>query len=171
MNTTLTIEQIQCAVADVFGVRTNIIVPNVSWGFFATHEADMVVINKSGYLIEVEIKRSWEDFKKDFQKTTTHDEGKVQWKFFAVPASLKEKVLEYLAVNQRNDWGVIIYYEDGSAWYEKYPNRYGNPNPKNKLFLEEKLAIARLGCMRIWGLKKKLTDNSTRNKNNQYRFT
>lgn len=158
MNTSLSIDQIQCAVAEIFGVRTNIIVPNVSWGFFATHEADMVVISKSGYLTEVEIKRSWEDFKKDFQKTTNHDEGKVQWKFFAVPLNLKEKVLEYLVAHNHKDWGVIIYYEDGSAGFEKVPLYYGRPNPKNKLFLEETLAIARLGCMRIWGLKKKLTD-------------
>ena len=53
MNTSLSIDQIECAVAECFGVRNNIIVPNVSWGFFATHEADMIIINKSGYLTEV----------------------------------------------------------------------------------------------------------------------
>ena len=157
MNTTLTIDQIEYAVAECFGIRNNIIVPNISWGFFATHEADMLIINKSSYLTEVEIKRSWEDFQKDFQKTTTHDEGKVMWKYFAVPASIKDKVLEYLVEHNREDWGVIIYYEDASAWFEKRPNNFGHSNPQKKLFIEEKLTIARLGCMRIWGLKKKLT--------------
>lgn len=157
MNTSLTIDQIEHAVAECFGVRNNIIVPNVSWGFFATHEADLLIINKTGYLTEVEIKRSWEDFKKDFQKTTTHDEGKVMWKYFAVPVNIKDKVLKYLSDNERMDWGVIIYYEDASAWFEKRPNNFGHSNPQKKLYLEEKLSIARLGCMRIWSLKKKLT--------------
>lgn len=75
--TNLSIHQIELAVAQVFGVRDNIIVPNVSWGFFATHEADLVIINKTGYLTEVEIKRSWQDFLNDFKKHTTHDEDKV----------------------------------------------------------------------------------------------
>lgn len=39
-DTKLTIHEIELAIAQVFGVRNNIIVPNVSWGFFATHEAD-----------------------------------------------------------------------------------------------------------------------------------
>lgn len=53
--TNLSIHEIELAVAQVFGIRNNIIVPNVSWGFFATHEADLVIINKTGYMTEVEI--------------------------------------------------------------------------------------------------------------------
>lgn len=158
MNTRLTIDQIECAVAEYFGVRNNIIVPNVSWGFFATHEADMVIINKTGYLTEVEIKRSWQDFLADFRKTTTHDEGKVMYKYFAVPYELREKVRAYLAECNRMDWGVVSYTESGEAFIHYHPSNFGRSDKSKKLSLEERFEIARLGCMRVWRLKKKLTD-------------
>lgn len=155
-DTNLSIHQIELAVAQVFGVRNNIIVPNVSWGFFATHEADLVIINKAGYMTEVEIKRSWEDFLHDFKKQTTHDEGKVSWKYFAVPQCLSERVWQYLCDNGHMDCGVIQYLEDGNANFVYCPNNMLSHIESKKLFLEEKLAIARLGCMRIWSLKNKL---------------
>lgn len=158
--TNLSIHQIELAVAQVFGVRNNIIVPNVSWGFFATHEADLVIINKTGYLTEVEIKRSWQDFLNDFKKHTTHDEGKVMWKYFALPESLCEKAWRYLRDNGHRDWGVIQYNEGGCAWVKYHPDNKGHSDQRKKLFLEEKLAIARLGCMRIWKLKNKLSDSN-----------
>lgn len=157
-DTTLTIDRIELAIAEVFGIRNNIIVPNVSWGFFATHEADLVIINKSGYMSEVEIKRSWQDFLNDFKKHTTHDEGKVMWKYFAVPSSLCEKVWQYLCDNGHKDWGVIQYFEDGTACPKYYPDNIHLTTKSNRLFLEEQLAIARLGSMRIWKLKEKLAD-------------
>lgn len=155
-DTNLSIHEIELAVAQAFGIRNNIIVPNVSWGFFATHEADLVIINKSGYMTEVEIKRSWQDFLNDFKKHTTHDEGKVMWKYFAVPQSLCEKVWQYLCDNGHRDWGIIQYTESGGAWVVHSPNNIHDKIASKKLFLEEKLAIARLGCMRIWSLKEKL---------------
>lgn len=91
LDTKLSIHEIELAIAQVFGIRNNIIVPNVSWGFFATHEADLVIINKTGYMTEVEIKRSWQDFLNDFKKHTTHDEGKVMWKYFAPPSKSVRK--------------------------------------------------------------------------------
>ncbi len=159
-DTTLTIDQIELAVAEVFGIRNNIIVPNVSWGFFATHEADLVIINKSGYMTEVEIKRSWQDFLNDFKKHTTHDEGKVMWKYFAVPECLAEKIWQYLRDNGHRDWGVIQYLENGNAWVKYQPGNRNITTKSNRLFLEEQLAIARLGSMRIWKLKEKLTKSN-----------
>lgn len=158
LDTKLSIHEIELAIAQVFGIRNNIIVPNVSWGFFATHEADLVIINKTGYMTEVEIKRSWQDFLNDFKKHTTHDEGKVMWKYFAFPQSLCEKAWQYLCDNGHRDWGVIPYTESGGAWVQYYPDNKGHSDCSKKLFLEEKLAIARLGCMRIWSLKEKLNN-------------
>ena len=56
--TTIEIEE---AVARKFGVRTNIIVPNVSWGLPGMHECDLFIIKMSGYGVEVEIKISKAD--------------------------------------------------------------------------------------------------------------
>ena len=161
-DTNLTIDQIELAIAEFFGTRNNIIVPNVSWGFFATHEADLVILNKSGYLTEIEIKRSWRDFLNDFKKHTTHDEGKVMWKYFAVPLSICEKVWQYLCDNGYKDWGVISYSEEMYAAIVYHPNNHNLTTKSNRLFLEEQLTIARLGSMRIWKLKEKLTDSPIR---------
>lgn len=158
MDTILNVDEIQILVSQLFGIRDNIIVPNVSWGFFDTHEADMVVINKSNYLTEIEIKRSWSDFRKDFTKTTTHDEGKVMWKYFAVPEKILKKVSEYLTLNHRIDWGIISYNDLGGIWLVRHPKNHGDTDPKKKLFIEERLSIARLGCMRIWKLKSQLDE-------------
>lgn len=71
IETKLSVKEIESIiVAYLGGVRTNIIVPNLSWGFL-NHEADLIAVDKNGYLTEVEIKRSFEDFKADFKKTTT----------------------------------------------------------------------------------------------------
>ena len=43
-------------------IRTDIVVPNLSWGLL-NHEADLAIIRKSGYLTEIEIKRSYQDLK------------------------------------------------------------------------------------------------------------
>jgi len=58
---------IEFAVAKYFNFRKNLIVPNVSWGF-NIHECDLLIVRKSGYAIEVEIKISKSDFKADFKK-------------------------------------------------------------------------------------------------------
>ena len=50
MDTNLTVKEIQTAIANTFNVRKNVFVPNVSWGYFKTHEADLVSI-ENHYLI------------------------------------------------------------------------------------------------------------------------
>ena len=179
MDTTRTIHEIEADIAQHFGVRENIIVPNVSWGFFKTHEADMVIISKSGYLSEVEIKRSWSDFVADFKKHTNHYEGKVYKMYYCVPDSLYERVKDYL-INEV-DWqkygfkyspsgkynapgrariacGIMTYTDNGylrvrdsapaiQQFFSKNVNDY-------KLYIEEKLAIARLGTLRYWAKNK-----------------
>lgn len=158
--------EIEWLIATWFNFRKNIIVPNVSFGLFPRHEADMLILNRSGYLTEVEIKRSWSDFLNDFKKTTTHDEGKVSLKYFAVPISIKDKVLGHLEnVDPGKIWGVLCYNEDLKFEYIREPSNYYIRDPKNKLTVEEQLKLARLGAMRVWNLKKKLyniTDNCTR---------
>ena len=78
MDTKLTIDEIELAIVNsgIFNKRGDIFVPNVSWGLL-NHEADMVVMTKSGYLTEIEIKRSWEDFKADFKKPHEHKDERV----------------------------------------------------------------------------------------------
>ena len=79
MDTKLTVDEIELAIVNstLFNKRRDIIVPNVSWGLL-NHEADMVIMTPSGYLTEIEIKRSWEDFKADFKKGHKHDDERIR---------------------------------------------------------------------------------------------
>lgn len=171
METNRSISEIENDIAQYFGVRENIIVPNVSWGFFKTHEADMVVISKAGYLTEIEIKRSWSDFLADFKKNTNHYEGKVDKLYYCVPDCIYDKVLYHLTHDV--DWhkygfkrevgqipcekipcGIITFKDNGCLEIRNVAREisyYFNMNHNDyKLYVEEMLAIARLGTMRYW---------------------
>lgn len=161
MDTKLTIDEIELAIVNsgIFNKRNDIIVPNVSWGLL-NHEADMVVMTKSGYLTEIEIKRSWEDFKADFKKGHGHDDVRIYKLYYCVPVSIRDKVINHFK-EICNDMipGIMTYDDDCNVRIENnsYPYTGGR-----KLFLEEQLIIARLGCMRIWNLKQKLIDHEQR---------
>ena len=62
--TTLVME---IALARFINPRVNLVVPNVSWGFF-NHECDLISISKSGFATEYEIKVSKSDLKADKKK-------------------------------------------------------------------------------------------------------
>lgn len=157
MDTKLTIDEIELAIVNsgIFNKRNDIIVPNVSWGLL-NHEADMVVMTKSGYLTEIEIKRSWEDFKADFKKDHQHDDERVDKLYYCVPLSIKERVADYLTENEIPFTQLLYFSEEGKIRVHNTGGKFYTGG--RKLFLEEQLTIARLGCMRVWNLKQKLVD-------------
>lgn len=72
LDTKKTVEEIQDALIEQFGnYKTDIIVPNVYYGLF-DYEADLIIMTKSGYATEFEIKRSFSDFMNDFKKINVH---------------------------------------------------------------------------------------------------
>ena len=156
MDTNLTVDDILIALYDCgkWNKRQDIFIPNLSWGIL-NHEADLAIITKSGYLTEIEIKRSWEDFKIDFKKAHEHKDPLVYNFYFCLPESIKDRAIEYLKQKFPNiiEVGVLFYSEDGHI--SQTSNTYARTNGR-KLFIEEQLKIARLGCMRIWNLKKKI---------------
>ena len=181
LNTNLTIEQIQSRLAhiDKFNLRKNIVVPNVSWGLL-NYEADFVSCSKSGYLTEVEIKRSWEDFQKDFKKDHKHDDPRVAYFYYCVPKSIAYRVMDALYVVEpfeckwRNykitgikdgvptNAGLITY--DNHDWQGNecewigidFMAIAGRRKAARRLTDQEQLKLAHLGCMRLWDLKKKI---------------
>lgn len=156
-------KQVEYAVARMFGARQNLIVPNVSWGFLGLHyEADMIVVNKNGYAKEIEIKVSKADLVRDGSKKHNHDCGKFKELYFAIPEKLLEH-REYIPERA----GIIVvkeiegYYSKGKylrASIEKKPVING----ADKLTLQEKYELARLGTMRIWNLKHKILENASK---------
>lgn len=132
-------------------VRSKIIVPNVSWGFFTKHEADLVVINKSLYLTEYEIKRSFEDFKADFRKKDYHNDDRISQLWYAVPESIADRCKEYLESQYDNKCtehaGIYAYNDENWTLKQVLPCNYAKGK---RIYIEDALEIARLGTLRQW---------------------
>jgi hypothetical protein len=150
--------EMEVAIANYFGIRTHIVVPNVSWGFF-THECDLFLIRKSGFGFEVEIKRSKSDMMADFKKNHGHIDRKnrIVQLYYAFPIELLPKVEALVP----KECGIITveYYGDGINEYRGYARMHREAKRKKgakKLTTAEQLKIARLGTLRIWTLKNKL---------------
>jgi hypothetical protein len=156
----LTTEEIELAVAKHFNVRRNIIVPNISWGL-GLHECDVLVLRPSGYLLEVEIKRTKADLINDANKLHGHIDRKNRIKefWFAIP----EELIETAKENLDKKIGIIaVYKTQWGAQPITVRDATPNKNPK-KLTQKERLQMIRLGCIRIWSLKKKIKTLQDRN--------
>lgn len=160
--------EIEIAVAEYFGIRQHLIVPNVSWGFGFSHEIDMLIVTGSGYASEIEIKVSKSDLKRDRKKrkwkTGMYSEfgdiyqthNTIKSLYFAIPKELESAISE---IPERA--GILIV---GVGEYDKsrlYAWELRKPQinkDARKLNEKELLHLARLGTMRIWGLKRKLLE-------------
>jgi hypothetical protein len=148
--------EMEASIMKMFGIRENIIVPNISWGFDGIHEIDLFVLRKSGLAIEVEIKRSISDLKADFKKGHNHESSRITKLYYAIPKKLLEKSLQLIP----EEAGIIICYrlndnERNIARASIYREAKIRKNSR-KLTPEEQFKIARLGCMRIFNLKNKI---------------
>lgn len=155
----ITTIEMEVAIAKYFGVRQNIIVPNISWGLPGMHECDVFILKKSGYTTEVEIKRSKSDLLADFNKGHNHKDrqNRISELFYALPIELYESCKDLVP----QDAGILT--------CEKYHVGHGMRRigvrtqreakwikDARKLTDAEKLKIATLGTMRIWSLKEKI---------------
>ena len=168
IETHLSVKEIEHIIVKFFGgVRANIIVPNLSFGFL-NHEADLVIVGNNGYLTEVEIKRSFEDFKADFKKEIYHDTDERVYRFgYFVPKSILIECIEYNNEHCKGvtfngePYSVFGFTDEGKVYDEKgriihLAFSYSNNPGSRKLFLEERLKVAHLGCMRLYPLRKKV---------------
>ena len=168
MDTKLTIQEIEeMIISNEVSLRNEIAIPNLSWGMLP-YEADLVVINKTGYMREYEIKRSLQDLKADFKKKCYHDAEQVYQFFYVLPISIKEKALELFRMHQTDD-AYIKAFGKSTEYYEALPavifynddgyivdrTRFSGHLCGNhrKLFLEEKLTVTRLLSIRYWKLR------------------
>lgn len=143
-----------------FNVRQNIIVPNVSWGMDGLHECDLLILRKSNLATEVEIKISKADLLKDKDKSHAHDHKLISKLYFAVPEYLEEIALQSIPLNA----GLLIVklseYEYHSVIYKRYLVEEVKPCVIRKNAVKwndkQRYNLARLGTMRILGLKRKV---------------
>lgn len=149
--TAMTVKEIQAALRNSgkWDVRSCVMVPNISWGLL-WHEADFVSCSPAGRLTEVEIKRSWSDYKADFAKNHHHEDPKVTYFYYCVPESLVEKVASHLKEALWNrDTGLLYYTEDG-----RIVTKWDATRRSGSVGLSEKemADLGRLGTLRYWNL-------------------
>ena len=181
MDTKKSLYEIEVALSktDKFNFIRNIIAFNVngiSESLSIWHECDMLVLSKSGYLTEIEIKRSWSDFLADFKKKHRHEgNGVIKYFYYCIPENLLQQAYDKLEEVGAKYTGIITYDEDlhivfHGYRYVNYGGKYSFNFPSRdtyrKLFLEEQLQIARFGAMRAVGLKEKMI--SITNKKQDY---
>lgn len=141
--TKLSVHDIEQSLITYFGgIRSkNFFVPNISWGMF-DYEMDFLVITPSLFMKEIEIKRSWSDFKADFKKTFIHNDKRVKEFFYCVPEVMKDKVAEYCT----EDTGILCYSEDGGI----YRGRAAKSKNAQKLNNDDLIKLTRLSTIRFW---------------------
>lgn len=150
--------EMEVAISKLFPIRKHIIVPNISWGLL-NHEADLVVMRSTGVLIEIEIKVSVADFKKDFKKQHGHKDygGRITEFYYAIPFNLLEKCLPLIP----EEAGIIVvqeyeYSDNKKSVYAKIEKPAHRIKNSRKLTDKEQYQLARLGCLRIFPLKDKI---------------
>jgi hypothetical protein len=144
--------EIEVLIAKYLNPRINLIVPNISWGL-DLHEIDLLVLTKSGYAWEIEIKTSLSDLKADKKKKHGHYSNKIHRLYFAVPAELKEEAL--LHIPERA--GLFITHNEinlqgkfGCVSLVRAPKL----NTKARKFNDKEIKhLYELTAMRIWSLK------------------
>ena len=141
----ITTPEMEVILAHHFKPQVNLVVPNVSWGFL-NHEADLLVMTKAGYLYEVEIKISISDLKADAKKRHCHESNKIKYLYFAIPKHMLEKGLPHIPERA----GILVV---GEKSWKVTEHRAPVKNCSYKISNSDRYQIARLGALRIWGLK------------------
>ena len=150
--------EVEIEVMEHFGVRANLIVPNVSWGITGLHECDLLILSGSNYVTEIEIKVTKHDLLNDNDKRHGHLHGYIARLFFAVPEKLEAEALKSIPdragllvvcprVRDRNGEKYYIVKQIRAAKRNRDPHQWA---------VHERFQLLRLGAMRILGMKKKI---------------
>ena len=145
----ITTLEMEIILAERFNSRANLIVPNVSWGM-DSHECDLFILTPAGYATEVEIKVTKADLRKDKLKKHGHFNPHIKYLYFAIPEYLRNDIEEI-----PEEAGIYIAERYNGRWW-CYMHRQALKKSKYKYSDAERLKLARLGAMRIWGLKRKV---------------
>lgn len=148
----LTALMLEVACASKFNYRQNLIIPNASWGL-GIHECDLLVVSKSGYCTEIEIKISKQDLIRDFAKPHGHKHELIRSMYYCVPEELREVALEIVP----KDKGVLVCYRS-KTYKDHFTNIVTARNASirkdaRKLTPSEREKAFHLAAMRLWTLK------------------
>lgn len=145
-------KQIQAALSgpnSPFRMRVNTVcATNISWGLFSWGEADYVVVTKARFLVEIEIKVSPTDFKRDIlkKKWKSGDREKMVRRFYyAVPLEMVDKIREFLP----EDAGLITVEQTKSYGYRVKVVKESEVNRNAREMTDKEIYnLARLQCFR-----------------------
>lgn len=152
----ITTLDIELAVVARFGVRQNVIVPNISWGL-GIHECDLLIVTNAGYAIEVEIKISKADLKKDALKGHGHVDKRIKALYFAIPENL---ISCTELIPDRAGIFIVRDYASNGPYFCECVRKPTINKTAHKLTPTEYFKVAHLGAMRIWGLKRTIRDRA-----------
>jgi hypothetical protein len=141
----MTTLDIEIAVMRFFGIRRNLIVPNISWGM-GLHECDLLILSKSGYASEVEIKISRSDLLADLKKEHHHESRMLRRLFYAIPENLLS------SIDRLPERAGILVANSEYPWCRLLRPAKNNRDAR-QLTPDEVYQLARLGCLRILPLK------------------
>jgi len=154
----ITTEEMECALARRFEPRRNLVVPNVCWGM-NIHECDLFVLTQAGYALEIEIKVTKADLKKDAKKWHGHNDSRIKHLYFAIPDYLGD-CIEYIP--ERAGIIVVSRRPSNAQWGPLWRCDTTRKPATNKTAMPfsdaERYKVARLGALRIWPLKRKIRD-------------
>lgn len=132
-----------------FARRHLAVVPNVSWGLL-NWEADLLVLQRNGFLTEVEIKISLQDWKADAAKAKWTDQQfkrLVKRFWYAVPADLAERRAE---AGIPDHAGVIAWRREGNRESLNIVRLPKSNRDALACTIEEQQKLMRLGCLKAW---------------------
>lgn len=138
-------------VRTVFPIPRNLCVANVSWSLLP-YEADLLVMTGSGYLIEVEVKISLSDLKRDASKSKWHSDAfnnLISRFYYAIPKVLWEKASTRDHI--RPGAGVII--ADGPdplGYFARIEIEADRNMRARPLTQRQQFDLARVGSYRAW---------------------
>lgn len=142
-----TTDEIELAIAKYYEWKNLLAIPNISYGL-NLHECDLLVLSKSGYATEIEIKISKSDLKADSHKFHQHKSNRIKYLYFAIPEKLENCIS---LIPERA--GVIIV----SPEEQVRMIREAKVNNNIKKFTEEEISkFYRLGCLRMWKLRRNI---------------
>ena len=158
---------IEIALMAHLNIRQNLIVPNISWGM-NLHECDLLSLSAAGYATEIEIKVSKYDLLKDCEKRHNHESNLIKRFYFAVPEHLTDIALT--TIPERAGLYIVKWAIYGGGGWEQWRRKVELvkkcEDKKHAVKWDDKkrYELARLGAIRILGLKRKIrklqNDNS-----------
>lgn len=143
------LEEIEVALYKHYNME--ICMPTVT--MFFEHEIDFLTIRKkTGYVAEVEIKRSLSDMKAENKKNHNHNSDKIAELYFCFPRVLSTKCEPFVPDRA----GILEVYWTGFNWKIALVRRAKRNTKARPLTKKEIDKILRYSNYRIWGLKKKI---------------